>query len=373
MSERQLTVAPTAVDSPGTAVDSAGTAVDSPGVAAKLGTLRVIDAGTVSAPRSQALWHGIAEAMSPGDAPVLSFCRPAEAYVGIGYHRRLDELDRAALGELGLPVIRRQIGGGPVYLDSDQLFFQLTVPADSAPPGPALLYSELLAPFVTALRRLGVAARLAGVNDVLVDGRKISGTGSGQIGDGVVLVGNVMFAFPHERMARVLALPDEEMRVECLRLLREHLAPLPQLPEDQFKQQLARAYGEHLAAVPTPAQLRADERRAIADWQQRLLDPVWCRGPELPPAPAGRQVKIRAGTWVYDSREGALRVRATIEEGQLRRLQVHDPEHLHSAGAITSALLGAEATRASLAQRLSSFGEAGQRVLSTLAPGLVVR
>jgi lipoate-protein ligase A len=334
--------------------------------------LRVIDAGTVSAPRSQALWHGIAEAMSPGDAPVLSFCRPSEAYVGIGYHRRMDELDRAALGELGLPVIRRQIGGGPVYLDSDQLFFQLTLPAADAPPGPARLYSELLAPFVTALRRLGVAATLAGANDVIVDGRKVSGTGAGQIGEGVVLVGNVMFAFPHERMARVLALPDEEMRGECLRLLREHLAPLPHLPEERFKEHLARAYAERLGALATPASLRDDERRAIACWQERLLDPEWCRGPALP-VPAGRQVKIRAGTWLYDSREGELKVRATIEEGQLRELRVHDPQYGDSAGAISGALLGAEATRASLAARLARFGEAGQRVLSTLAPGLVVR
>lgn len=334
--------------------------------------LRVIDAGTVSAPRSQALWHGIAEAMSPGDQPVLSFCRPAEAYVGIGYHRRLDELDRAALGELGLPVIRRQIGGGPVYLDSDQLFFQLTLPASDAPHGPARLYAELLAPFVSALRCLGVDAQLAGANDVIVNGRKVSGTGAGQIGEGVVLVGNVMFAFPHERMARVLALPDEEMRVECLRLLREHLAPLPQLPEGRFKEQLARAYGERLGAVPVSACLRDDERRAIACWQERLLDPEWCRGPALP-APTGRQVKIRAGTWVYDSREGELKVRATIEDGQLREVLLHDPRHGESAKAITGALLGAEATRASLAARLARFGEAGQRVLSTLAPGLVVR
>ena len=70
--------------------------------------LRVLDAGTVNAVRSQSLWHGIASAMPEDGAPTLSFCCSAEPYVCIGYHRPLDEIDLAACGDLALPVIRRQ-------------------------------------------------------------------------------------------------------------------------------------------------------------------------------------------------------------------------------------------------------------------------
>ena len=94
--------------------------------------LRVVDAGTVGAWRSQALWHGIASAMDASSPPVLSLCRPAEPYVGLGYHRSLDELDLDACRRLDLPVIRRQIGGGPVYVDGEQLFFQITLTAARA-------------------------------------------------------------------------------------------------------------------------------------------------------------------------------------------------------------------------------------------------
>src|SRR5579859_3384054 len=114
--------------------------------------LRVIDAGCVPPARSQSLWHGIASAMRPDDRPVLSFCRPASPYVCIGLHRRLSELDLVACSEMHLPVYRRQIGGGPVYCDSDQLFFQMTMPARSAPASVDRLYAELLAPAAEALR-----------------------------------------------------------------------------------------------------------------------------------------------------------------------------------------------------------------------------
>ena len=91
--------------------------------------LRLVDAGDVGAYRSQALWHGIASAMRSDSPPTLSFCRPTEPYVGLGYHRSLAEIDLDICRRRGLPVIRRQIGGGPVYLESDQLFFQHTLPA----------------------------------------------------------------------------------------------------------------------------------------------------------------------------------------------------------------------------------------------------
>jgi lipoate-protein ligase A len=319
--------------------------------------MRVLDAGSLDAVASQALWHGIADAMRDGEEPVLSFCRPSEPYVCVGYHRSLDELDLERCRALGLPVLRRKIGGGPVYLDPDQLFFQCILPAGAAPAGVARLYEALLAPAVDALRSLGVDAAVAGTNDIVAAGRKVSGTGAGQIGGGVVVVGNVMFAFPHERMAEVLRLPDETMRAQCLRLMRAHVGALPELDERAVKDALTRAYADGKArrAAPTPR-----EAEAIARWTRRLSDPEWTAGPAVAATP-GRQVKVRAGVWVYDA--GAARVE--VQDGRIT--DVAGP------AAVAQALLGASARRDALAARLAPFGEDGARLLRTLEPGLVVR
>ena len=85
--------------------------------------LRVLDFGRVSALRSQTLWHALAYGVSAGGAPTLSFMRPSRPYVGLGYHRRLEEADIEACREAGLPVFRRMVGGGVVYLDENQQFF----------------------------------------------------------------------------------------------------------------------------------------------------------------------------------------------------------------------------------------------------------
>jgi lipoate-protein ligase A len=334
--------------------------------------LRVIDAGRVSPLRSQALWHGIAEAMSSGDQPVLSFCRPAASYVSVGYHRRLEELDLDACERLGLPVLRRQIGGGPVYLDADQLFFQLSLPAADAPAGVQRLYERLLTPAVTALRLLGVRAELSGTNDLVADGRKVSGTGAGQIGGGVVVVGNVMFDFPCERMAAILRVPDESMRRECLRLMRAHLGTLPKLGEQSLKAALRHTYACALGRAALPGTTRPHEDEAIDDWERRLADPGWTAGPSLP-VPPGRQVKVRAGVWMYDGGHAGLQIRATVEDGRVTGAEVRAPDLNGGALGLSRALLGVAANREALAARLEEFGDDGGRVLRALEPGLVVR
>ncbi len=334
--------------------------------------LRRIDAGSVSALRSQALWHGIAAAMGPEDPPVLSFCRPEEPYVCLGYHRRLAELDLDACAARGLPVLRRQIGGGPVYLDADQLFFQLTLPARRAPAHIGRLYERMLGPAAAALCRLGVPARLAHTNDIVAGGRKISGTGAGQIGDGVVVVANVMFAFAHEEMAAILSVPDQAMRDECLRLMRAHLGTLPRLDPDTVTAALTDAYADALGATVSDSALSDAELAAVRDWERRLDDPAWTAGPPLP-ASAGRQVKIRAGVWVYDRRGDGLAVQITVEDGRVVRAAITLADAGVDSAVLERALIGVAAEAGALAARLEEFGDDGVRVRDALAPGMVVR
>ena len=280
--------------------------------------LRVIDAGPVPVARSQSLWHGIASAMRPTDRPVLSFCRPRDAYVCIGLHRRLSELDLVACADMGLPVFRRQIGGGPVYCDSDQLFFQFTLPARSAPASVERLYQELLEPAAQALRTLGLEARLECVNEIVVEDRKLSGTGAGRIGEAVTVVGNVIFRFPHELMARVLALPDAA-RAEFLRLMRRHVSSLEgeglaSITVDEATAAIVDAFADALGVRPVPDEATAAEVRAMEVWERRFAQDGWLRG-SAPQASAVRTVKVRAGVWLVVAEDGSFEVRSEVGEG----------------------------------------------------------
>jgi lipoate-protein ligase A len=337
-------------------------------------TLRIIDLGTVDAVRSQALWHGIASAMTDDARPTLSLCRPLDSYVGLGYHRSLNEIDCERCRLLGLPILRRRIGGGPVYIDSDQLFFQLSLPAALAPRRVDLLYRTYLEPAVTAFRRLGLPAELRGVNDIAVADRKISGTGAGRIGDGVTVVGNVIFDFPHRRMAEVLALPSERSREQYLRLLKRHLSSLRaeglgQISPKDASEALVDCYANALGLAPEAQELTPPETFEVERWERRLRDPAWLAGPPVPDRPA-RQVKVSSDSWLWIAGNCDLRLEAALTLGRIEGLAI-DSHRLNGEGTpIRDKLLGMPADPARIAATLADFGELGREITTLLTPGL---
>ena len=338
--------------------------------------LRVIDAGTVSAIRSQTLWHGIASAMREDAAPVLSLCRPASPYVCLGYHRRLDELDEAACRREGLPILRRQIGGGPVYLDGDQLFFQITLPRRRAPAFVQEIYARLLGPAVDAFRALGLRASLRGMNDIAVDGRKLSGTGAGQIGEAATVVGNLLFRFPHPRMAAILSFASEALREECLRLMRRHVTSVESeglggVTVEKATRALIESYARALGLRPVPGALTDAEQAAIGRWDARFGDPQWIAGPATA-ARSGAAVKVCAGVFVLAAAGEGVRIEASVVDGRIERARLDAAQFNGTARRIEQSLAGQRMS--ALDACLLPFGREGQQVLDALreamqAPG----
>ena len=119
------------------------------------------DLGRTSPLRSQTLWHALAYGVSAGAPPTLSFMRPSGPYVGLGYHRRLEEADLDACRHAGLPVYRRMVGGGVVYLDEHQQFFQICLPLAGVPRNREEALRRLLAPAVAAFRAAAASAYAA--------------------------------------------------------------------------------------------------------------------------------------------------------------------------------------------------------------------
>ena len=248
--------------------------------------LRVIDFGCASPLRSQTLWHAIGYGVSAGAPATLSFTRPAAPYVCIGYHRGIEEVDHDYCRANGLPVFRRMVGGGPVYLDADQLFFQVCLPARALPAARWQALSVLLEPAVTAFRAVGVPADLADDLEICVGDRKICGHGAGQIEDAVVVCGNLIERFDHERASRVLAMADPDQRDQTLALMRRFVAATPVDPA-AFQAAMISAYAAALGLAAVPGELTGTERSAVAELDERFTSAGWLAGPDRP-APAGR-------------------------------------------------------------------------------------
>jgi lipoate-protein ligase A len=325
--------------------------------------LRVIDFGRADALRSQTLWHAVAYGVSAGSPPTLSFVRPAEPYVCIGYHRRLDEVDLDACRVRGLPVLRRMVGGGPVYLDDGQLFFQISLPVAAVSPNRTRALRDLLAPAVEAFRSVGVRAELDADLEVVVGDQKVCGHGAGQIESAVVVVGNLIERFDHDTATAVLRVPRPEARSELARLMRRYVAATPADPE-AFRDAATDAYAAAFSLRAEPGRLSAFERERLAELDRRFEDPEWIAGPERH-VPDVWQAKVRAGVWVLATEQGGASVVAGVARGRIEHVWVSDAELNGDAARVEQALVGHRFDDA--AAVLGAFGPPGERVAAALA------
>src|SRR5512138_326202 len=87
----------------------------------------------------------------------------------------IEEINPDVVETRGIKVVRRLSGGGAVYHDLGNLNFSFTMRSSQEEIGN---FKKFTAPVVKALLEMGVPAEMSGRNDILVDGRKVSGNAS---------------------------------------------------------------------------------------------------------------------------------------------------------------------------------------------------
>ncbi len=243
--------------------------------------IRVLDMGTVSALRSQVIYHAVAGAMKADTPDTIILVSPASPYACIGLHQELEkEVDLEYLREAGLPVYRREVGGGAVYLDSGQVFAQWIFHKGRLPASVEERYALFVRPLVETYRAFGIPAVHRPVNDIHVNGRKIGGTGAAEIEGADVVVGSIMLDFDTRTMSRILKVASEKMRDKIFSSLEDYMTTMRRelgtLPEvGMVKEVYLRACGAALGRRLVPGSVRPDEEAEAEGIDRRFLSPEW--------------------------------------------------------------------------------------------------
>ena len=277
---------------------------------------------------SQALYHAAAYL----GREALFILRPATPYVCIGFHQDAQqEIDLEFAKKNNIPVFRREVGGGAVYLDGQQLFFQLIIRKDN-PQVPAVIadfYRKFLQPIIETYRQFGVPAEYKPVNDIITDGRKISGTGAAQIEDMLILVGNFIQDFNYEMMTKCLRVPDEKFRDKVHKTMYENLTTFLRetgnIPANaDLAADLKARYEVMLGELP-PKELDSELTQKADELLVEMNTPEWLLGNDKRRLDS-KQVKIAEGVFVIQKMlktpGGLIRVTAVNQDGILSDVHI---------------------------------------------------
>lgn len=279
----------------------------------------------VSWQHSQALYHAAAYL----GREALFILRPSTPYVCIGNHQDADqEIDLAFAAANNIPVIRREVGGGAVYLDGEQLFYQLVLKADR--PGLGMdkgeFYRQYLHPVIETYRAFGVNAEFKPVNDIIANGRKVSGNGAAEIEGMLILVGNFIMDFNYEMMSKSLRVPDEKFRDKVYKTLQDNLSTMKRetgsVPSTEaLMLDLVQRYEPLLGKMEIVREVDAELLQKAEEMLAIMHTPEFLHANDSRRSRAD-QVKIREGVYViqnvFKAPGGLIRVTAVNEDGVLR-------------------------------------------------------
>ena len=287
--------------------------------------------GKIPWEETQLLYHSLALL----GREALCLVSPASPYVCIGYHQDLkQEVDLEFCRAHDIPIFRREVGGGAVFLDGNQLFFHLILKHDNpiAPKRIDAFYQKFLKPVIAVHHRIGLQVEYKPVNDLIVQNRKISGTGAGEIGDSIVFVGNLILDFDYVTMARVLKIPDEKFRDKVKKTIEENLSTIrrelgaeraDQWDENTLNNMLAEEFQKLLGPM-TPARKDNLLTAKMQAMKLEMMRDDWLfrKGKRV----GGRVVKVRSGLEVvqrmHKATGGLIRAEFVVEDGCYKEVAI---------------------------------------------------
>ena len=170
--------------------------------------------------------------------------RPA---VIVGFNQEVNtEVNLDYLKENGIDLVRRVTGGGAVYHDLGNLNYTIVGRSEDLERD----YPEYASIMAKALQKLGVSATLSGRNDILVEGRKVSGFAKRVCKNRLMVHGTLMYNVDVDVLTKVLNPSNTKLQSKGIASVRSRVANLceylPNVPDIQtFSKQLEEILSHH--------------------------------------------------------------------------------------------------------------------------------
>jgi len=176
---------------------------------------RLLQTGYANAFTNMAVDKAILVSHSKGLVPpTVRFYGWVPPAISIGYFQSLvEEVDLEACQRYGVDCVRRITGGGAVFHDKE-LTYSIVI-AESHPSIPKNIlqsYGRICGAVMKGLEQLGINSEYAPINDIVTNGRKISGNAQTRKHQTVLQHGTVLMDVDVDTMFSLLKVPNEKIK-----------------------------------------------------------------------------------------------------------------------------------------------------------------
>jgi lipoate---protein ligase len=164
----------------------------------------------------------------------------------------IEEINTEYVEENEITVVRRLSGGGTVYHDLGNLNFSFITKDDGESFHNFKKFTE---PVIKALQKLGVNAELSGRNDIVVEGRKISGNAQFSTRGRMFSHGTLMLDSEIDHVVSALRVKKDKIESKGIKSIRSRVANISEflsekMTIEEFRQLLLTNIFEGLNEIP---------------------------------------------------------------------------------------------------------------------------
>lgn len=233
------------------------------------------------------------------DSDVFMLWRNAPSIIVGRNQNTRAQINEAFVQERGIPVVRRLSGGGAVFHDLGNINFTFI----STDAGGAMDFQRFTDPIVRALQGMGVACSFEGRNDLVIDGKKISGNAQYMHKNKVLHHGTLLFSATMTDLSGALKVDAEKYR-------------------DKAVQSVAKRVTNIAAHLPEPMDVETFMHRLMADVTGGFsVEKLGLAPQEIHNAELLAQRKYRAWDWNFGASPAYSFHKSTRTPGGL--LEVH--------------------------------------------------
>jgi len=330
-----------------------------------MGKMHLFDLGELPYQQSMLIFHTLARMNVEG----LVLVSPKEPFISIGYFQDLEkEVDVEYCKKEGLPIFRREVGGGTVYLDKNQIFYHTIWNKDNPifPKRVSDIYKYLSIPPIDTYEEFGIQTKFREVNDIVTtQGRKIAGLGGADIDDSMVFVGSMMMDFDYERMSKAIRVPDEKFRDKVFKTIEENVTTMKREmdrlpPRQMIIDELVKRYEGQLGKL-TPVKLNDDIIHKMTELAKWFNSPefMYRKTPRIP-----KGIKIREGVELiyemYKAQGGLIRSAQEVRENTLDGIEISGDFSLFPKSeleGLQASLKGSEREKSDITSTIEEFYE----------------
>ena len=132
------------------------------------------------------------------------------------------EVDVEYCRKNGIQMYRRKSGGGCVYADRSNIMFSYITPDSNV----NFTFNRYMLMVEYVLQKLGIDAKTTGRNDIVVDGKKVSGNAFYHLPERSIVHGTMLYDTDIERMVNSTTPSDTKLKSKGVESVRQHVTTL---------------------------------------------------------------------------------------------------------------------------------------------------